>query len=88
MIDIAPVKPDGFSNNSRELIALRCLEGLVEYAGRINSNASSTLNLKVGFDYSESCEDVLLRILQEVIEPIDCSLLIILFDRIADQMLL
>ncbi|CAI8602166.1 unnamed protein product [Vicia faba] len=60
LIDAAPVRRDGFCENTKELVASRCLEEL--YA----SFSSSTLDSRVEFDSSRSCEDVLQEILHEV----------------------
>lgn len=47
----------------REMLALRCLESLCGPTNEVN-NAHS----KVGFDFSESCEDVLQHIMHEILK--------------------
>lgn len=66
MIEAAPELPDDLGKNIKEFVALRCLEGLFASQNEVASDVPSTQGLKVGFDLSESCEDVLQRILQEV----------------------
>ncbi|CAL5207708.1 unnamed protein product [Lathyrus oleraceus] len=60
LIDAAPIRHDDFCENTKELVALRCLEEL--YA----PFSSSTLDSSVELDSSRSCEDVLREILHEV----------------------
>ncbi|CAK8571239.1 unnamed protein product [Lathyrus sativus] len=60
LVDAAPVRQDDFCENTKELVALRCLEEL--YA----SFSSSILDSSVEVDSSGSCEDVLREILHEV----------------------
>lgn len=61
MIELAPDLDDDLGKNMREMLALRCLESLCGPTNEVN-NAHS----KVGFDFSESCEDVLQHIMHEV----------------------
>ncbi|XP_027365402.1 uncharacterized protein LOC113872222 isoform X2 [Abrus precatorius] len=58
-----PVELDDFSETTRELVAIKCLEELFGYAGEVDP---STLDSRVGFDFSRSCEDVLEEILREI----------------------
>lgn len=48
------------------MVALRCLEDFIAPQDGITSDAPSAAGSKVQFDLSESCQDVLQRILQEV----------------------
>ncbi|KAI4300761.1 hypothetical protein L6164_034099 [Bauhinia variegata] len=66
LINIAPVKPDVFSKNTRELVARRCLESLFDSTKGSNSGISSSLDSKVQLDNSQTCEDALLHIIQEI----------------------
>ncbi|XP_054799485.1 uncharacterized protein LOC129303924 [Prosopis cineraria] len=66
LIEVAPVVPSDVGKNTRELVARRCLEGLFGSAGGLNFDASSSLDSRLGFDVSSSCEDVLRQILHEV----------------------
>ena len=67
MIEAAPEIPDVFGKNTREMLALRCLEDLFCRGDNGVANDVTSKELKVTFDLSESCEDVLQSILQEVI---------------------
>lgn len=62
MIELAPDLDDDLGKNMREMLALRCLESLCSPTNEVNNGRS-----KVGFDFSESCEDVLQHIMHEVI---------------------
>ncbi|KAK7392860.1 hypothetical protein VNO78_21310 [Psophocarpus tetragonolobus] len=64
LIDAAPVRNDKFRENAKELVALRCLEELSTRV--VDPGTSSTLDSRVGFDFSRRCEDVLLEILGEI----------------------
>ena len=66
MIEAAPEIPDDFGKNAREMVALRCLEGLFCRNNGI-TNEIPFKEPKVTFDLSERCEDVLQSILREVI---------------------
>lgn len=72
LIDAAPVGPDDFSENTRELIAMRCLEELSAsssaraQAQGVNLVTYSSLDSRVRLDFSRTCEDVLQEILQQV----------------------
>ncbi|KAK9266112.1 hypothetical protein L1049_017790 [Liquidambar formosana] len=48
------------------MIALRCLEGVFGPSNEITNDIPSAPDLKIGFNSSESCEDVLQRILREM----------------------
>lgn len=61
LIELTPELPDDLGKNMREMLALRCLEYLFG-----PTNGTTTLDSKVGFDFSKSCEDVLQCILHEV----------------------
>ncbi|XP_061357939.1 uncharacterized protein LOC133302210 isoform X3 [Gastrolobium bilobum] len=61
LIDASPIEQDDFCENTKELVAMRCLEELC-----VNRDASSTLDSRVGFDFSRSCVDVLQEILHEI----------------------
>ncbi|XP_004516067.1 uncharacterized protein [Cicer arietinum] len=63
LIDAAPVRTDNFGENTKELIAMRCLEEI--YASS-SSFSSSTLDSRVGLDFSRTCDGVLQEILREV----------------------
>ncbi|XP_062117651.1 uncharacterized protein LOC133831396 [Humulus lupulus] len=67
VIEAAPELPDDLGKNTKEIVALRCLEGLFSSQNEISSDVPSAQGLKVGFDLSVSCEDVLQRILQETL---------------------
>lgn len=62
MIELAPDLDDDLGKNMREMLALRCLEALCGPSNEVNNGHS-----KVGFDLSESCEDVLQHIMHKVI---------------------
>lgn len=62
MIELAPDLDDDLGKNMREMLALRCLEALCGLSNEVSNGHS-----KVGFDFSESCEDVLQHIMHEVI---------------------
>ncbi|KAJ6756319.1 RING/FYVE/PHD ZINC FINGER SUPERFAMILY PROTEIN [Salix purpurea] len=65
LIEAAPEIPDDFGKNTREMVALRCLEDLFCRRDNGVANDVTSKGLKVTFDLSESCEDVLQSILQE-----------------------
>ncbi|KAJ6316675.1 hypothetical protein OIU78_019874 [Salix suchowensis] len=65
LIEAAPEIPDDFGKNTREMVALRCLEDLFCRSDNGVANDVTSKELKVTFDLSESCEDVLQSILQE-----------------------
>ena len=66
LIEAAPKIPDDLGKNTKEMVALRCLEGLFCRNNGITNDIPSK-EPKVTFDLSERCEDVLQSILQEVI---------------------
>lgn len=59
----APEVSDNLGRNVKEMIALRCLEAL--FSG-ITNDVHPVVHSKMGFDPSESCEDVLQCILRKV----------------------
>ncbi|XP_024018435.1 uncharacterized protein LOC21385959 [Morus notabilis] len=65
VVQSAPELPDDLGKNTREMIALRCLEDFIAPQDGITSDAPSAAGSKVQFDLSEGCQDVLQRILQE-----------------------
>ncbi|KAH7512460.1 hypothetical protein FEM48_Zijuj12G0093100 [Ziziphus jujuba var. spinosa] len=65
LVKTAPKLPDNLGKNTRERIALRCLEALFVPCNGNTSDVPSVQGSKVRFELSESCEDVLQRILQE-----------------------
>ncbi|PON72835.1 GAMYB transcription factor [Parasponia andersonii] len=70
LVKAAPEIPDDLAKNAKEMVALKCLETLFAPPhNEITSDVPSTQGLKVGFDFSQSCEDVLKRILQESSVP-------------------
>ncbi|GAV57285.1 hypothetical protein CFOL_v3_00823 [Cephalotus follicularis] len=63
--DLIEMAPDDVRKNTSEVVALRCLE---DFCGHINESTNgvpSASESKAAFDLSESCGDVLQRILQE-----------------------
>ncbi|KAJ7972239.1 putative RING/FYVE/PHD zinc finger superfamily protein [Quillaja saponaria] len=66
LIEKAPIVPDDFDKNTREMVSLRCLEGLFGHATGVTRNACSSPGAKEGFDFSQSSEDVLQHILDKV----------------------
>ncbi|KAJ7976812.1 RING/FYVE/PHD zinc finger superfamily protein, putative isoform 1 [Quillaja saponaria] len=66
VIEKAPVIPCDFDKNTREMVSMRCLEGLFGSATGVTSNAHSRLGSKFVPDFSQSCEDVLQHILHEI----------------------
>ncbi|KAJ6363384.1 hypothetical protein OIU78_003539 [Salix suchowensis] len=64
LIEAAPKIADHLGNNTKEMVALRCLEGLFCRNNGITNDIPSK-EPKVTFDLSERCEDVLQSILQE-----------------------
>lgn len=67
IIDVAPVVPSDFGENTKELISRRALEGLFPSAGGLNLDASSSLDSRLGSGISRSCEAALHQTLFEVI---------------------
>lgn len=65
MVKAAPEIPDDLGKNAKEMVALRCLESLFA-PPHDGSTTMDVQGLNVGFDLSQSCEDVLLHIFQEV----------------------
>lgn len=59
--------PEELAKNMREIVALRCLEDLSGGTSEHSNDGLSNSVEKVGFALSESCDDVLQRILQKVI---------------------
>lgn len=66
MLQAAPELPCGLAENVKERIALRCLEDLCARQSRRTSEISSSQGSRIEFDMSESCENVLQRIVKEV----------------------
>ena len=66
LIELVPELPDDLGKNMREMLALRCLECLFDPSNGVRNGDCSTLDSKVGLDFSKSCEDVLQHILHEV----------------------
>lgn len=64
LIEAAPVLPDDLGKNTREMIALRCLEELFGPTNGLRDVAPP--DSRVVFDLAASCEDVLKHIVQEV----------------------
>lgn len=67
LIEAAPDLPEDLSKNTREWVALRCLEDLFDPSKGPTNGVSSAPDQKVTLNFSESCEHVLQSILQEVI---------------------
>lgn len=71
LIKMAPDLPEDLETKVNERVALRCLEDLFS-PGDVpaplpsTSTSTSTHHSKVTFDLSESCDDVLQRIVNEV----------------------
>lgn len=65
LIEMAPEFPDDLAKVTREMVALRCLEDLFGSSDKVNNDGLSSMEKKVGFALSESCEDVLQQIIQE-----------------------
>ncbi|XP_023904298.1 uncharacterized protein LOC112016036 isoform X2 [Quercus suber] len=65
LIELVPELPDDLGKNMREMLALRCLEFLFDPSNGVRNGDCSTLDSKVGLDFSKSCEDVLQHILHE-----------------------
>ncbi|XP_009347334.2 uncharacterized protein LOC103939004 [Pyrus x bretschneideri] len=74
LIEMAPDLPDGLERKVSERVALRTLEDLFPPRNDVlallpsASASSSTSPLKFSFDFSERCEDVLQRIINETPE--------------------
>lgn len=66
LIEMAPALPDDMGKNAKERVALRCLEGLLGPCDVMSSDVPSAQHSKCSFDLSESCENVLKRIVDEV----------------------
>ncbi|MED6206786.1 hypothetical protein PIB30_029980 [Stylosanthes scabra] len=72
LVSAAPVAQDDFCEKTRELIALRCLEEIFDSTHRVECDAaavSASLDSRIRFDFSSSCEDVLQKILDEIPLP-------------------
>ncbi|WCJ33924.1 hypothetical protein M5689_015258 [Euphorbia peplus] len=65
LIAEAPVFPEDLRKDTREMVALRCLEDLFGSMNEGQSNIPSASKPKFTFDMSNSCEDVLLSTLKE-----------------------
>ncbi|RYR51754.1 hypothetical protein Ahy_A06g026735 isoform A [Arachis hypogaea] len=67
LIRATPVVRADFCGKTRELIALGCLEEIFNSAHRVGCDeaTSASLDSRVRFDFSSSCEDVLQKILDE-----------------------
>lgn len=56
--------PDELTDKMKEIVALRCLEDLVDFAGEDDDGRVRLDRNKVEFDITEGCENVLERIMQ------------------------
>ncbi|KAK3220904.1 hypothetical protein Dsin_014874 [Dipteronia sinensis] len=68
LIDMVPESTDDLAKSTREMVALRCLEDLFDSSDGLNKDNVSAMENKIMFDLSQSCEDVLQHILQEIPE--------------------
>ncbi|XP_002526722.2 uncharacterized protein LOC8278948 isoform X1 [Ricinus communis] len=67
LIDEAPELPEDLGKNTREMVALKCLEHLfTNNTNEAPNDAPSVPNQKIKFDLNEACEDVLQSILKEM----------------------
>ncbi|KAM1747973.1 hypothetical protein ACFX12_009017 [Malus domestica] len=62
LIAMAPTLPEDTGNNAREMVALKCLESLFSPCNVMSSDVPSSQHSKIGFNLSETCENVLKRI--------------------------
>lgn len=58
---------DDLGRSAREMVSFRILENLLIKNNWIKDDSSLSAGPKISFDPSESCEDVLGKILQEVL---------------------
>ncbi|KAJ4834076.1 hypothetical protein Tsubulata_016274 [Turnera subulata] len=65
LIDIAPECPVDLAKNTRERVALRCLEDLFGLRNGVEDDVLSTSGSKIVFDLSRSCEDVVQSVLKD-----------------------
>ncbi|CAJ1967535.1 unnamed protein product [Sphenostylis stenocarpa] len=63
-IDAAPVGNDKFSEKTKEMVSLRCLEQMSTSV--VDPEAPSTSGSRSEFDFSRGCQDVLQEILNEI----------------------
>ncbi|XP_016651517.1 PREDICTED: uncharacterized protein LOC103339463 [Prunus mume] len=69
LVEMAPALPDDMGKNAKERVALRCLEGLPSPCDVMSSSdVPFAQHSKCSFDLSESCENVLKRIVDETPE--------------------
>ncbi|PQQ01358.1 uncharacterized protein Pyn_31485 [Prunus yedoensis var. nudiflora] len=68
LIEMAPALPDDMGKNAKERVALRCLEGLLGPCDVMSGDVPSAQHSKCSFDLSESCENVLKRVVDETPE--------------------
>lgn len=66
MVKKALAISDDLGKDSREVVSLRMLESMFTHGNEATIDTHSTQNAKISFDPSEQCEDVLHRILEEV----------------------
>lgn len=66
LIAMAPTLPEDIGNNATERVALKCLESLFSPCNVMSSDVPSSQHSKIGFNLSETCENVLKRIVNEV----------------------
>ncbi|MED6142992.1 hypothetical protein PIB30_002816 [Stylosanthes scabra] len=75
LVDVAPVAKDDFCEKTRELISLRCLEAMFDFNSAhhrvdyCDAAAAASLDSRVQFAFSTSCEDALQQIVAEVPLP-------------------
>ncbi|RXH81131.1 hypothetical protein DVH24_005045 [Malus domestica] len=62
LIAMAPTLPEDTGNNAKEMVALKCLESLFSPCNVMSSDVPSSQHSKIGFNLSETCENVLKRI--------------------------
>ncbi|XP_048426434.1 uncharacterized protein LOC125470820 [Pyrus x bretschneideri] len=65
LIAMAPTLPEDIGNNATERVALKCLESLFSPCNVMSSDVPSSQHSKIGFNLSETCENVLKRIVNE-----------------------
>ncbi|KAK2654426.1 hypothetical protein Ddye_014282 [Dipteronia dyeriana] len=68
LVEMVPESTDDLAKSTREMVALRCLEDLFDSSDGLNKDGVSAMENKIEFDLSQSCEDVLQHILQEIPE--------------------
>lgn len=67
MVKRTPEISDDMGKNAREMVSFRILESLFVKALGTTNDVASLPDSKIGFESSDRCEDVLRRILDEVI---------------------